>query len=83
VDPSPPPDGVNSLDQLRQTTTPLQMLMGGVARAGTVFRLGAAVRGRLPGQCADAGGRGDRRAVPVQLMIGSVTSADTLTIALQ
>jgi uncharacterized protein (TIGR03437 family) len=83
VDPSPPPDGVNSLDQLRQTTTPLQMLMGGVPAEVLFSGLSPQFAGVYQVNAQTPGGAAPGGAVPVQLMIGSVTSADTLTIALQ
>ena len=77
-----PPDGANGGQTLRQTTTPLQMVVG--SSPANVFFAGLSpqftglyqVNATLPAGAAGA-------AVPVQLMIGGVTSADTLTIAMQ
>ena len=79
----PPANGFDSLDRLRPTTMPVSALLGSVpaqvAFAGLspqfigVYQLNMVVpAGAMPGA-----------AVPIQLQTGSVTSADTLTIAVQ
>jgi uncharacterized protein (TIGR03437 family) len=78
----PPPDGVNSLDALRRTTNPLQVRIGGASADVPFSGLSPQFTGVYQvNVVVPPGATGD--AVPVQLLIGGVTSADTLTVALQ
>jgi uncharacterized protein (TIGR03437 family) len=80
---NPPADGSNSTDALRPTSSTLTALVGG-APAQVVFSgLSPQFTGvyqvnlTIPANVTTGG------AVPVELMIGGVASADSLTVALQ
>jgi uncharacterized protein (TIGR03437 family) len=83
LDNPPPSDGAGSLDQLRQTTTPLTVMVGGVPAQVAFSGLSPQFVGVYQVNVVVPSGVTGGGAVPVQLMIGGVTSADTLTIALQ
>jgi uncharacterized protein (TIGR03437 family) len=78
-----PRDGVNSADALRRTTSPLQMLMGGGPAQVLFSGLSPQFAGVYQVNAVAPGGVTTGDAVGIQLMIGGVTSADMLTIALQ
>jgi uncharacterized protein (TIGR03437 family) len=80
---APPSDGVGSLDDLRQTSTPLTVMVGGVPAQVAFSGLSPQFAGVYQVNVVVPSGVTGGGAVPVQLMIGGVTSADTLTLALQ
>jgi len=72
----------NSLDALRSTTNPLQVRIGGASAEVPFSGLSPQFTGVYQvNVVVPPGATG--AAVPVQLLIGGVTSADTLTVALQ
>jgi uncharacterized protein (TIGR03437 family) len=80
---TPPADGHNSTDALRPTSSTLSALIGG-APAQVVFSgLSPQFTGVYQVNLTIPANVTTGDAVPVQLMIGGVTSADSLTIALQ
>jgi uncharacterized protein (TIGR03437 family) len=83
LDNPPPSDGVGSLDQLRQTTTPLTIMVGGVPAQVAFSGLSPQFVGVYQVNMVVPSGVTGGASVPVQLMIGGVSSADMLTIALQ
>ncbi len=83
LDNPPPADGAGSLDLLRQTTTPLTIMVGGVPAQVSFSGLSPQFVGVYQVNMVVPSGVTPGGAVPMQLMIGGVTSADTLTMALQ
>ncbi len=83
VDQAPPPDGAPSSDTLRRTSAPLAVMMGGVPAIVNFAGLSPQFSGVYQVNVVVPSGYSPGSAVPVQLQIGGVTSADTLTIALQ
>jgi uncharacterized protein (TIGR03437 family) len=83
LDQPPPADGAGSSDMVRNTTTPLTVMMGGVPAQVTTSILSPQFVGVYQVNVVVPSGVTVGGAVPVQLMIGGVTSADMLTIALQ
>jgi uncharacterized protein (TIGR03437 family) len=83
LDNPPPSDGVGSLDLLRQTTTPLIVMFGGVQAQVAFSGLSPQFVGVYQVNVVVPSGVTGSGAVPVALNIGGVSSADTLTIALQ
>jgi uncharacterized protein (TIGR03437 family) len=79
----PPKNGANSLDMLRSTKTPLQMQIGGMSAQVLFAGLSPQFTGVYQVNAQASAGTTSGGAVPVQLVMGGVTSADTLTIALQ
>jgi uncharacterized protein (TIGR03437 family) len=83
VDQSPPPDGAPSSDVIRRTSAMLTVMMGGVPATVNFAGLSPQFSGVYQVNVVVPSGVSPGSAVPVQLQIGGVTSADTLTIALQ
>jgi uncharacterized protein (TIGR03437 family) len=83
VDQPPPPDGAPSSDATRRTSAPLTVMMGGVPAVVNFAGLSPQFSGVYQVNVVVPAGVSSGSAVPVQLQIGGVTSADTLTIALQ
>ena len=78
-----PADGANSLDTLRQTTTMPAVLIGSVPSQVAFSGLSPQFVGVYQLNVVVPIGPSPGDAVPTQVQIGGVTSADTLTIALQ
>ena len=78
-----PTDGANSLDALRQTTTMPTVLIGNVPSQIAFSGLSPQFVGVYQVNLVVPVGPGAGDAVPTQVQIGGVTSADSLTIALQ
>lgn len=83
VDQAPPPDGAPSSDVIRRTSAMLAVLVGGVPAVVNFAGLSPQFSGVYQVNVVVPSGVSPGSAVPVQLQIGGVTSADTLTIALQ
>lgn len=79
----PPKDGANSLDTLRRTTSPLQMMIGGAAANVFFSGLSPQFTGVYQVNATTPMGGATGDAVPVQLTIGGVSSADMMIIALR
>jgi uncharacterized protein (TIGR03437 family) len=78
-----PADGANSLDMLRQTTTMPSVLFGSVPSQVAFSGLSPQFVGVYQLNVVVPTGPSPGDAVPTQIQIGGVTSADALTIALQ
>jgi uncharacterized protein (TIGR03437 family) len=83
LDNPPPPDGTGSLDQLRHTTTPLTVMLGGLQAQVTFSGLSPQFVGVYQVNLVVPSGVTAGGAVPVILNIGGVSSVDMLTIAVQ
>jgi uncharacterized protein (TIGR03437 family) len=83
VDQPPPPDGAPSSDTIRRTSMPLVVMMGGVPAIVNFAGLSPQFSGVYQVNVVVPSGVSPGGTVPVQLQIGGVTNADTLTIALQ
>jgi uncharacterized protein (TIGR03437 family) len=83
VDQPPPPDGAPSADATRRTSAPLTVMIGGMPSVVNFAGLSPQFSGVYQVNVVVPSGVSAGSAVPVQLQIGGVTSADTLTIALQ
>lgn len=79
----PPANGVDSLDKLRPTTLPVGVLLGSVPAEVAFAGLSPQFIGVYQINMIVPGGATPGAAVPIQLQTGSVTSADTLSIAVQ
>ena len=83
LDRQPPPDGVNSIDALRRTSSQLTVLVGGVSARVDFSGLSPQFAGVYQVNIAAPAGLSASSAVPVQLMIGGATSPDPLNIAMR
>jgi uncharacterized protein (TIGR03437 family) len=83
LDQPPPADGASSADMVRNATTPLTVMIGGVPAQVMMSVLSPQFVGVYQVNVVVPSGVTVGGAVPVQLMMGGVSSVDTLTIALQ
>jgi len=83
LDSAPPADGVNSIDKLRKTANTLSVKIGGVAARVDFAGLSPQFTGVYQVNVTIPSGVTAGGAVPMQLSIGGVDSADPATIAVR
>jgi uncharacterized protein (TIGR03437 family) len=83
LDKTPPADGVNSIDTLRQTATPLTVKIGSVVAKVDFAGLSPQFTGVYQVNVVIPSGVAPGGNVPLQLSIGGVDSVDPSTIAVQ
>lgn len=83
LDKTPPADGVNSIDTLRQTKTPLTVKIGGVDAQVEFAGLSPQFTGVYQVNIVMPPGVAPGNSVPLRLSIGGVDSVDPATIAVR